>query len=71
MTVSTAMSVIWDSRGRAFELEGMCYYIENVRTVYGKDLQLTLDKPLEGKTSRLLTVNEDNAIDIAVAIVDY
>ncbi len=54
------MSALWNSTGRTAIIEGQTRTIVSRRLCYGASIQLTLDRPLDGRSSRLFTVELSN-----------
>ena len=53
--IKNAFRVLISAKGRTFEVAGTTRKIEAVRLTYGAGLQLTLDRPMPGKTSTMVT----------------
>lgn len=65
MTKANAMTALYRANGKTIEISGESFEIKNTRVTYGAGVCLTLDRPLPGRTSRLLTV-DNNSPDIAI-----
>jgi hypothetical protein len=54
------MNALWNSTGRTAIIEGQTRTIVSRRLCYGTSISLTLDRPLDGCSSRLFTVEPSN-----------
>jgi hypothetical protein len=58
MDTAKKMTALLSATGKDIKVEDQTRTIKSVRLTYGRSVVMILDKPLNGRTSRLLTISE-------------
>ena len=65
MTAAT-MNTIWSAAGKSVVIEGETRSVLSRRLCYGMSIEITLDRPLSGCSSRLYTVTPSNVATVQI-----